>query len=282
MNLSLRTLALDEMLQVIDMAAAEGWNPGWHDGAAFHAADPQGFLVAQADDGRVLGCISAFSYGADFGFIGLFIVAPPWRGQGIGSFLWAAGMQQLRGRVVGLDGVLAQQDYYRRKGFELAWRNARFAGVAQPSAQKLDACIVPLESVDFAQVCADDRRVFPAPREAFWRAWLAMPGARGLAWMEQGRLAGWGVIRPCREGYKIAPLLAERPGIAGALYDALGRQVPAGSPVFLDVPLPNSDVLELVHERGLKCVFETARMYRGAAPACELGRVYGITSFELG
>ena len=281
MNLTCRTLRRDEMALIIDMAAAEGWNPGLHDGDTFHAADPNGFLVAESA-GRVLGCISAVAYGEDFGFIGLFIVAPDWRGQGIGSFLWKAGMARLNGRVVGLDGVPAQQDYYRRKGFELAWQNARFAGVAQPSVQKLDASIVPLPSVDFSALCADDRRVFPALREAFWRAWLTRPGTCGLAWMEQGRLAGWGVVRPCREGYKIGPLLADRPGIASALYDALSRQVPVDSAVFLDVPLPNGDALELVQERGLQRVFETARMYWGPAPACELGRVYGITSFELG
>ena len=40
--------------------------------------------------------------------------------------------------------------------------------------------------------------------------------------------------------------------------------------------------LALAHAQGLHSVFETARMYTGPAPACELQRVYGITSFELG
>jgi hypothetical protein len=29
-------------------------------------------------------------------------------------------------------------------------------------------------------------------------------------------------------------------------------------------------------------VFETARMYRGAAPELPLGNIFGITTFELG
>jgi len=29
-------------------------------------------------------------------------------------------------------------------------------------------------------------------------------------------------------------------------------------------------------------VFETARMYTGPAPAIDLARIYGITTFELG
>ena len=281
MNLTHRTLRRDEMPVVIEMAAREGWNPGLHDGDAFHSADPQGFLVAESA-GRVLGCISAVSYGAAFGFIGLFIVAPDWRGQGIGRSLWDAGMARLSGRVVGLDGVPAQQDYYRRKGFELAWQNVRFSGTAQPRAAVPDTWIGPLAAIDFASLRADDRRVFPAPREAFLRAWIDMPDACGLAWTEQGRLAGWGVIRPCREGCKIGPLVADRADIANALYDALSQQAPAGSAVFLDVPLPNTGALELAHRQGLQRVFETARMYRGAAPACAIERVYGITSFELG
>jgi GNAT superfamily N-acetyltransferase len=79
-------------------------------------------------DGQAVGCISAVSYAGRFGFIGLYIVAPAWRGQGVGRRLWAAGMARLAGQVVGLDGVPAQQDYYRRSGFALAWQNVRFAG----------------------------------------------------------------------------------------------------------------------------------------------------------
>jgi predicted N-acetyltransferase YhbS len=284
-NVICRTARPDEMALVIEMAAREGWNPGLHDGAAFYAADPEGFLLAESA-GRVIGCISAVAYGADFGFIGLFIVAPDWRGRGVGSLLWDAGMARLAGRVVGLDGVPAQQDYYRRKGFALAWQNARFAGRAPSSVPapdvRTDERIVALAALDVAALCADDRSVFPAPREAFWRAWIAMPGSVGLAWVEQGRLAGWGVLRPCREGHKIGPLLADRPDIAAALYDALSQRAGAGGSVFLDVALPNAQALELARTRGLQQVFDTARMYRGAAPACAIGRLYGVTSFELG
>jgi hypothetical protein len=35
-------------------------------------------------------------------------------------------------------------------------------------------------------------------------------------------------------------------------------------------------------QQGMDGVFETARMYAGPAPACEIQRVYGVTTFELG
>ncbi len=282
MDCTIRSMRGDEVETIaIEFAAREGWNPGLHDAASFVAADPGGFLVAEIQ-GRPVGCIGAVSYAGRFGFIGLYIVAPAWRGQGIGRRLWDAGMARLAGSLIGLDGVPAQQDYYHRNGFELAWRNLRFAGAAQRAAGSAPAAIVPLSSVDFAALCDDDRRVFPAPREAFLRCWILQRDATGLAWMAQGRLEGWGLIRRCRQGHKIGPLVADDPAIASALYAALCRSVPAGDTVFLDVPMPNGDALALAKANRLQSVFETARMYTGSAPACELQRVYGITSFELG
>jgi len=281
MDCTVRCLRADEIRLAIDWAADEGWNPGLHDAASFHAADPQGFLVAEVASAPV-GCISAVAYGTGFGFIGLYIVAPAWRGRGIGMRLWNAGMARLGGRVVGLDGVPAQQDNYRRSGFELAWRNVRWGGVARASGRRPPDELVPLAQVDFEALCRKDLETFPAPRAAFLQAWRAMPESTGLAWLRDGRLGGWGVIRRCRAGHKIGPLVADDPAIAAALYDGLCDAVPAGEAVFLDVPQPNAAAIELARSRGLGGVFETARMVAGPAPACRLGTVYGITTFELG
>jgi GNAT superfamily N-acetyltransferase len=282
MPCNVRPMRPDEVAFAIDLAAREGWNPGLHDAACFHAADPGGFLLAECD-GAPVGCISAVSYGGRFGFIGLYIVVPERRGQRIGRRLWDAALARLEGQVIGLDGVPAQQPFYRRSGFALAWRNVRFAGVAAASSAPDAPAIVPLADVDFPALSADDRRAFPAPRDAFLHAWVAMPEASGLAWREpDGRLAGWGVIRRCREGHKIGPLLADDAGVARALFAGLCDRVPAGDAVFLDVPLPNADAVALARERGMREVFETARMYCGAVPDGELGHVYGITTFELG
>lgn len=281
MNCTIRALRREEMRLAIDWAADEGWNPGLHDADSFHVADPEGFLVAEVD-GVPVGCISAVAYGAGFGFIGLYIVTPAWRGRGIGIRLWQAGMSRLSGRVVGLDGVPAQQDNYRRSGFMLAWRNVRYGGVAQASAQAQADEVVPLAQVDLDTLCRKDRETFPAPRAAFLQAWRAMPDSTGLAWQRDDRLGGWGVIRRCRSGHKIGPLVADDPAIASTLYASLCNTVPAGESVYLDVPQPNPEAVALAQAHGLRGVFETARMYAGPLPACRLETVYGVTTFELG
>jgi hypothetical protein len=52
--------------------------------------------------------------------------------------------------------------------------------------------------------------------------------------------------------------------------------------VYLDVPEPNGAAVALAEARGLKPVFETARMYTGEIRAVALPRVFGVATFELG
>lgn len=271
----------DEVQLAIDWAAAEGWNPGLHDAQCVHAADPKGLLIAEVD-GEPAGSISGVSYAGRFGFIGLYIVRPAWRGRGVGLRLWNEAMSRLSGHVIGLDGVPSQQENYKRSGFTLTWRNVRFAALARSHDEDASRHIIPLSAIDFAALCRKDRSVFPAARDAFLRAWTSIPDSTGLAWLENGEIGGWGVIRQCRDGHKIGPLVADTPVIASALYDSLCGTVPAGDAVYLDVPMPNERAVEMAKAYGMSSVFETARMYAGTAPECNLNAVYGITTLELG
>jgi hypothetical protein len=69
--------------------------------------------------------------------------------------------------------------------------------------------------------------------------------------------------------------------VAGALAAATIGAVETNE-IFLDVPEPNAAAVRLAEQLGLSPVFETARMYRGAAPEMDLSRIFGVTSFELG
>ena len=115
----------DEFPFAIDLASREGWNPGIHDAECFFAADPSGFLIGELL-GEPVGCISAVSYAGRYGFVGLYIVRPGFRGRGYGMRLWESAMARLRGHNVGLDGVVAQQGNYARSGFRFAYRNVRY------------------------------------------------------------------------------------------------------------------------------------------------------------
>jgi hypothetical protein len=128
---------------------------------------------------------------------------------------------------------------------------------------------------------AYDATVFPAPRSSFLRAWIGSPGHVGRAIVRDGGLTGWGVIRPCRKGHKIGPLVADDRATAELILSALLAGI-GGGEIFLDVPAINRDAIALAQGLGLAPVFETARMYTGAIPPLRLERVFGVTTFELG
>ncbi len=81
----------------------------------------------------------------DFGFLGFYIAAPEARGKGYGWATWQAAMERLAGRTVGLDGVVAQQENYRKSGFELLHRNVRYGGTVGVSVVP-DARLVPVDN----------------------------------------------------------------------------------------------------------------------------------------
>ncbi|WP_316977049.1 GNAT family N-acetyltransferase [Shumkonia mesophila] len=273
----IRAMAPADLALAIEWAAGEGWNPGLDDAEAFLTADPGGFLIGELG-GEPAGGISVVAYGQAFGFLGLYIIRPEFRGRGYGIKLWQAGMKRLAGRNVGLDGVAAQQANYRRSGFQYAYANARFEGVGGGSAP---GGTIELADVPFERVSACDARHFGVPREAFLRTWIKRPGGRALGVVEEKHLRGYGVIRPCRVGHKIGPLFADTPEVAERLFTGLAASVP-GDPLFLDVPRSNGAAVALAERHGMAPVFETARMYTGGDPGLPVECVYGVTTFELG
>ena len=276
---TVRPMDRDELGIAIDLAAAEGWNPGLHDAETFRAADPGGFFALE-HDGEVIGTVSVARYGDRFAFGGLYVLRPEYRGRGIGYSLQQEFTLPFAGsRNLGIDGVFAMQSRYETAGFVYAYRNLRFEGIGGGTAPP---GVVPLGEVPFEAVAGYDRPFFPEPREVFLRAFLTQPDAVGFAAADAaGDIAGYGLARRCRVGYKIGPLFADTPEIAERLYGALSAAVP-GEPLFLDAPEPNAEALALAARHDMREVFGTARMYSRSVPPMPIDRIYGITTFELG
>ncbi|WP_315756117.1 MULTISPECIES: GNAT family N-acetyltransferase [unclassified Bradyrhizobium] len=280
-GLYIRPMRPDEIGLAIDWAAAEGWNPGLSDATCFAEVDPDGFIVAERD-GVPVATVSCVNYDDRFAFLGFYMVRPELRGRGYGLRLWQAAMAHAGSRIVGLDGVVAQQDNYRKSGFSYAYANIRYGGRSAALLQSADRSgIVALADVPLSDIEASDATVFPAPRRAFLRAWIDTPVHVGRALIRDGTLAAWGVIRPCHAGYKIGPLIAEKRADAEAVVSAL-LSAAGDSEVFLDVPAINPEAVALAESLGLKPVFETARMYTGLIQPLRIDRVFGVTTFELG
>ncbi len=282
MAVSIRRMTRDDLQTAFNWAAREGWNPGLNDAEPFFAADTQGFFLAE-HDGMPVGTISAVAYDERFGFIGLYLVDPEYRGGRIGVKLGEAAREYLGTRCVGLDGVVAKQAQYARYGYRYAYGNVRYEGVASGAVPINDSTIrlVHPNDVPFDELTAYDAELFPARRAEFLAAWLRQPGTHARVALHEGKLHGYAVLRPCRAGYKFGPLMANDEHTAELLFDTLTSHV-MGQAVYLDVPEPNAAAVALAQRHGMVPVFQTARMYSGEAPSIDLSRIFGITTMELG
>ncbi len=276
----IKTMTRKEIDIAVEWAAMEGWNPGFHDADCYHIADSNGFLLGFIGD-EPIASISAIKYGASFGFIGFYIVKPEYRGKGYGIKIWNAGLKYLEGRNIALDGVVAQQENYKKSGFKLAYRNIRYEGTGGTSAP-IDTKIVGLSTLPFEAIDLYDRPFFPETRSKFINSWINQPDCYSMGILLKNKLSGYGVIRKCRNGYKIGPLFAGDQNLAESLFLALKSKIKSTESVFLDVPEVNQAAVALTESHNMKVSFETARMYTGEIPDIPLNRLYGVTSFEIG
>lgn len=279
-RLSVSNATPDEWHQVAEWAAAEGWNPGDGDTECFHPADPAGFFIGRLD-GEPVSAISVVNYSDEYAFLGYYLVRPDLRGQGLGLATWRAAMPHAGSRLVGLDAVPAQQENYQRSGFSPAYGTVRYGGVPRLPGE-LDEAVTLITGEDLDVIADYDRNCFPADRRAFLSGWLTAPGHHAHARRQEGRVTGYGVIRPGRDGHRIGPLFADTPQDAAAVLDRLIAHLGPTDQVAVDMPETQEAGAALATDRGLTAQFPTVRMYTGTAPEIRTDQVYGITTLELG
>lgn len=287
LSATIRPASRHELDTLLGWAVDEGWNPGFHDADAYWAADQVGFLVVE-EEGQIIAGGSVVAHSENLGFMGMFIVRPESRGQGLGKKLWYRRRNFLKSRLdsdgsIGLDGVEHMQPFYADGGFVLQHRITRFFGpIEQTDAVSVEG-ITPLGSDFFDEVVAFDARHFGAERPEFLDQWLKTQGCLALvAKDEKGKVVGYGNIRPARgDGYRIGPLFAKAPCIAEALFNALSETA-EGANVYIDIPHINEAGLAIAQKYRMGTVFTCGRMYLGNPPRLPWKQIYGITCYELG
>ncbi len=276
-------LSKEQLAILISWAAEEGWNPGIYDIEAFWAADPAGYMGCFLEEELIAGG-SIVSYSGAYGFMGLFIVKPEYRGRGIGEKLWYLRRQKLleklnRDASIGMDGVVAMQPFYEKGGFKIAFRDERYERVGETFPTH--ANIVEALPGEQERLYPYDQLCFGFDRSAFLQKWLLLPESRVFVYRNDTDISGYAVLRKAQSGFKVGPLFANSPDVAEALYQTLLNSAP-GEFVYMDIPMNNANAINLMKKYDAKSMFECARMYHGPEPQVDIDRVYGITTFELG
>lgn len=280
MDYVIRPATREELDIPIEWAAKEGWNPGLHDADAFYKTDPKGFLLGLLN-GKPIASISAVAYDDKFGFLGFYIVKPEYRDKGYGIQIWNEALKYLPTQNIGLDGVVAQQENYKKSGFKLAYGNIRYEGTGLDQTEN-NPEVVLLKVVPFEQLRNYDDQIFPTSRPVFLQSWIQQPESLAIGFIKDETLLGYGMVRKCRTGFKVGPLFADTKEVANTLFQRMRGFVGATSSIFLDIPGVNKNAAALAEMYQMKPMFETARMYNKETPNIPINKVFGVTTFELG
>lgn len=192
---------------LLEWAAREGWNPGIHDADLFYDTDPHGFYGLFAGDELIAGG-ALVSYGSAFGFMGLFIVKPEYRGAGLGRELWYLRRDTLLSRLdvgapIGMDGVVAMQPFYSKGGFSLAFKDERYE--LNGMQRKQHPQVFPFQESDLDRLLELDWQCFGYDRRDFILAWINQPGAKVFQYGKAETFGAYAVMRKALSGWKIGP-----------------------------------------------------------------------------
>ncbi|GAA1459976.1 GNAT family N-acetyltransferase [Nocardiopsis exhalans] len=277
--LAVTTAALEDWYRVAEWADGEGWNVGHGDVACFHPTDPDGFFIGRLGD-RPVAAVSIVNYSEHYAVLGHYLTDPEFRGRGYGLATWRAAFPHAGTRTVGLDAMPEQRANYERSGFKASHDTVHYSGV--PTRTKAVPDTVRVTPDHVTALSAYDRECFPADRSGFVARWLTAPGRIAYTRLREGRITGYGVLRPAGHGHRIGPLFADTPQDAEALFDSLVGHLEPDEEVSLDIPEPQSASAALLTSRGLEARFHTIRMYTGPVPPYRTERVFAGTSLELG
>ena len=123
--LQILPLEKEDIPVVTAWAQQEGFAPGRGDVAIYRHTDRQGIWVGWLGNERI-GCITGVRYNAAYGFIGLYLVRPPWRGHGYGLQLWRHALEHLADLpCVGVEAAPDRSDDYAIWGFQPASATVR-------------------------------------------------------------------------------------------------------------------------------------------------------------
>jgi predicted GNAT family acetyltransferase len=263
------------------------------------AHEPEGCFVAEWN-GTLAGTATTTSYGTELAWIGMVLVHPEFRRRGIGKALLERCLSYLRQRnvrCIKLDATPLGKPLYVQLGFEEEWSLNRWhanpfraAGPsfaaesqmhpksAEPTPQSHDSSnrngdaragklrapstLRLWKDSDTAQINRLDRATFGVDREPMLNSLAAKSCNVLVNAGTTGEVRGYGMLREGAKAYYLGPIVAESPGVALELTNALLSQAP-GPAIYWDIPDSNAAAIAIAKELGFAIQRPLLRMFLG-------------------
>lgn len=259
-----------------------GWNQLEADWRRLLDVNPHGLFVAERD-GVACGTGSVMTYGIDLAWIGMILVHPEHRGNGVATALirhTLAYLKQAGIRCAKLDATDQGRAVYSKLDFEDERPICRYLGPNQASTNAEE--LPSIAEADWPDVARLDGAAFGADRISLLRH-LAGDGVSAVV-RTSGNLRGYGFARRGHNAGFLGPIVAADPEVANTLAHALlARLDDAKSEAYWDLLPDNLAAKELAESMGFR-VDRTLTRMRSAAPSREgqLEHIFAAAGFETG
>lgn len=227
-----RPMTRAEIPAVMRLCRAANWNQLEEDWEQFFAHDEQSCLLAERD-GAIVGTVATIVYENRFGWIGMMLVDPACRRQGIGTRLMERAIEALAAvESIRLDATPVGREVYLQLGFvdEYSLLRMRIAAERPDSP----ATARPMSETDLQAILETDTEIFGAPRPRQLQ-WLFQQRPE-YAWVvtEADRIVGYCLGRSGHDFEHIGPVIASNEKIAAQLVAACLHEQ-RGKSVGIDV-----------------------------------------------
>ena len=277
MQVEIRLLLESDIPAAMQLKEAAGWNQTEDDWRRLLRLEPNGCFCA-LKDGRFVGTTTTTTYGDELAWVGMVLVDPEHRRQGIAAKLMSVALDYLRQRVgtVKLDATALGQPVYERFGFQVESLVERWSGTGN-SRGRDDKYTDSLR-----EILALDRVAFGADRSRLIEALISRTAVTPVLVRDpDGALSGYALARRGTRANYVGPIVAKDPQQAETLLDEVLSQLGLNR-VYIDLNRESSVGTSVLSDRGFVKERDLIRMTSGRASAKTSPLVIAIAGPEVG
>ncbi len=240
-----------------------GWNQLARDWRLFLQISSEGCLVALDENKNVIGTVATLPYQSKFTWIGMVLVHPSRRREGIGTTLLGEAIRLTRKHgTIKLDATPAGREVYLKLNFTDEYPISRMK-LDSPVEKDIPLDARPILSGDMPAIFELDQQVFGADRRSILE-W-SLNGAPQFAFVveQHGRVEGFCFGRLGYNFNHIGPIVSRDVNVAIQLI-SVALQQSKNKPVIIDVLEHSSEWTTYVSSLGFLKMRPLIRMFRGS------------------
>ena len=278
MQVEIRLLLESDIPAAMQLKEAAGWNQTEDDWRRLLLLEPNGCFCA-IKDGELVGTTTTTTYGDELAWIGMVLIAPQHRRQGIAAKLMNVALDYLKGKVatIKLDATALGQPVYEKFGFEVESLVERWSGAGNFRGCE-DQTGIDRDSL--GELLALDRLAFNADRSKLIGDLIRKSSVPPVLVRDEA-LSGYALARNGTRADYVGPIVAKDPEQVVMLIDRMFSQL-HGRRAYIDFNTECGVGTSVLSHRGFVKERDLIRMTSGRPATKTSPLVVGIAGPEIG